>query len=413
MKIKTLVAGIAIALNLYGCADDGFAPDSSSDDNITVTNLLSAVPLNATTMQPTVLGTGVGYTMSPFDIRYHYNIPDSLTGAGTTIVIVTAPGSGDIASDLKVFNAKYNLPPCNFQKIDLAPKNAYIDPRNDWAIEIALDVEWAHAVAPRAKIVLVTAASSSLTDMMAALKVAVAQPGTVAVSMSWGALEFFSETTPLYDGFFARYPNIAFFAASGDDGNNGKNQMWPAASPYVTAVGGTTITKLGPVSQTNETSWGRGGGGASIYESMPFYQTNQLSTQPQLKLSSGKRAIPDVAYNADGKLSPVAVYTKNNWYAVGGTSAGAPQWAGIASLLAQNMQAKGKSFNQTLSFNNGFNNMLYQAKLDKGLKPGIFDIIFGNNNTGSTPCALCNATSGYDAVTGLGVPNVGNMLTYF
>lgn len=367
-------------------------------------------------------GTGIGGTLSPTDLRTHYNMPASspLGVANPTIAIVDAPGSGDIASDLNTFSAYYQLPLCNatnpcFQKIDLS-NGAAISQNNDWNIEIGLDVEWAHAMAPSANIVLVIAKSSSLADMMAAVQTAAAHPGVVAVSMSWGGREYSSETSSIYDGVFKSLQTssgIIFLASSGDTGNNGSNQIYPAASPFVTAVGGSSIKSVGylPPSSTSETAWIYGGGGPSIYETMPDYQSAFLAGSQVLTLNKGKRAIPDVAYDADPNASPVGVYSNGYWYAVGGTSAGAPQWGAILAQIANNRAQSGKSSLQSLvkSTPGGFNGLLYQAKLDS---TSFFDITVGSDNTGRRPCALCNASQGYDDVTGLGVPNVGNLMGF-
>jgi len=368
-------------------------------------------------------GTGISGTLSPTDLRTHYNMPASYPRslANPTIAIVDAPGSGDIASDLNTFSAYYRLPLCNsanpcFQKIDLS-NGAAIARGNDWNVEIGLDVEWAHAMAPSANIVLVVAKSSSLADMMAAVKTAASQPGVVAVSMSWGSREYSSETSSVYDGVFNSLQTasgIVFLASSGDTGDNGSNQLYPAASPFVTAVGGSSIKSVGylPPSSASEIAWVYGGGGASIYETMPAYQSAYLAGSQVLTLNKGKRAIPDVAYAADPNASPVGVYANGYWYAVGGTSAGAPQWGAILTQIANNRVQSGKSSLQSLvkSTPGGFNGLIYQAKLDSS---SFFDITVGSDNTGHKACALCNASQGYDDVTGLGVPNVGNLLAFF
>jgi subtilase family serine protease len=363
------------------------------------------------------IGNGIGSTLSPLDILSHYNIPPTLTGVNQVIAIVAAPGSGNIANDLNTFSAYYHLPLCNsanpcFQKIDLSNGKA-VSGSNDWADEIALDVEWAHAVAPAAKIDLIIAASSSATDLFAAVKTAAAQPGVVAVSMSWGATEYSTETSSTFDGLFAKNPSIVFLAAAGDSGNNGNNQIYPAASPYVTAVGGTSIKSLSLTSSSSEVAWSLGGGGASIYESMPLYQISYLGSSAALSLNHGRRAIPDVAYNADSSTSPVGVYANGNWYAVGGTSAGAPQWAGIVALLGQHLQQRGAALGTLVLGSSGFNNLIYQAKIMQSASSSFFDVTSGTNKTGHRACALCVAGPGYDDVTGLGVPNVGNFLGYF
>lgn len=365
-------------------------------------------------------GTGVGSTLSPADMIAHYSFPPSLTGAGQTIAIVDAPGSTNPAVDLNNFSSHYKLPLCNvanpcFSQIDLS-KGATVSAQNDWKYEVALDVQWSHALAPAAHILLVTAKSSSLTDMMAAVQAAAAQPGVAAISMSWGAIEFSAETSSAYDGVLKsiQASGIVLLASSGDSGDNGANQEWPAASPYVTSVGGTSITTVGYALPTvaTEVAWSLGGGGASIYEAMPGFQSAALAGTTVLSLDKTKRAIPDISYNADPNHSPVAMVVGNGWYAAGGTSAGSPQWAAITALLAQQRAVKNETTMQALVKSNasGFNGVIYQAKLDQ---TSFFDVTSGSDNTSRTTCALCVAGKGYDAVTGLGAPNVTNLLSFF
>jgi subtilase family serine protease len=405
----------SVSLLLQGCGG-GEVADAAAEP-VAVAQSHSSPVMTSSLAVSKWIGTGIGSTLSPADIRVHYNMPQSLTGAQQVIAIVAAPGSGNIASDLNTFSAYYHLPLCNtvnpcFQKIDLSNGKA-VSRSNDWATEIALDVEWAHAVAPAATIYLVVAASSSLTDMFAAVKKAASLPGVVAVSMSWGTTEFRTETSASFDGVFAGYPGVVFLAAAGDSGNNGSNQIYPAASPYVTAVGGTSIRSLALTSSDSEVAWSLSGGGASIFQAMPRYQVGYLGGSSLFALNNGKRAIPDVAYNADTMTSPVGIYVNGAWSAIGGTSAGAPQWAGIVALMAQNMQRKGTSLSTLVRGNSGFNNLIYQAKIIQSSSSSFFDVTSGTNKAGRGVCALCVAGPGYDDVTGLGVPNVGNFLGYF
>ena len=404
----------SVSLLLQGCGG-GEAVDPAAESVVVAQS--HSTPVATGSLAVKWVGTGIGSTLSPADIRAHYNMPSALTGAGQVIAIVAAPGSGNIASDLNTFSAYYHLPLCNtlnpcFQKIDLS-NGRTVSRNSDWASEIALDVEWAHAVAPAATIYLVVAASSSLTDMFVAVKKAAALPAVVAVSMSWGSTEFSAETSATFDGIFAGYPGVVFLAAAGDSGNNGSNQIYPAASQYVTAVGGTSIRSLALTSSSSEVAWSMGGGGASIFQAMPRYQVGYLGSSSLLALNHGKRAIPDVAYNADTMTSPVGVYVNGAWSAIGGTSAGAPQWAGIVALMAQNMQRKGTSLSTLVLGNSGFNNLIYQAKIIQNSSSSFFDVTSGTNKAGRGVCALCIAGPGYDDVTGLGVPNVGNFLGYF
>jgi len=411
-KVIALCMSAALVVFGAGCGGGG-----SNGVNISMSTS-NAVPLSFASLAGS---NGLYGSLSPANLKTHYNFPSQYTGVNQTIVIVDAPGSANVASDLNVFNGAYGLPLCNttnacFQLIDLS-NGAKVASNNDWAAEIALDTQWAHAMAPAAKIVLVQAKSSSLTDLLAALKVAVTQANVVAISMSWGATEFSSETSSIYDGFFKSYPNIAFFAAAGDSGNNGSNQIYPAASPYVTAVGGSSIRSLAlPMTATSEVAWAEGGGGPSIYEAMPSYQSSfMLATNDTqvLSLNKNKRAIPDVAYNADPNASPVVVYIKGAWYYIGGTSEGAPQWAAIVANLGQYLHSKGSSVATLLGANGGFNGVLHQTKLEQANSNSFFDVSVGSNDTSNKPCILCSASAGFNDVTGLGVPNVGNLFGHF
>jgi hypothetical protein len=340
----------------------------------------------------------------PSQIQQAYQVDQTgYNGSGQTIAIVDAYYDSTVTADLKAFSTKYNLPQLDgkldgttslqhgtFTQDDLSNKT--LSPRrDDWTLETALDVEWAHAMAPYANIVLVEAKSDHQdsktgepTDLLNAVQEGVNQGATV-VSMSWGVNEVSGETG--WDStFFATPANsgVTFVAASGD---NGAGTIWPSTSPYVVSVGGTTLklnTSSTMVSIASETGWGNGsrsffsggsGGGVSHYESQPSYQ-NGIVTQ-----SSTKRANPDVAYDADPNTG-FAVYNKGSWGVVGGTSAGTPQWAALVALADQ---ARGNSLGsvQTLS-------ALYGATDD------FNDITTGNNGYAAGP--------GYDLVTGLGTP---------
>jgi subtilase family serine protease len=140
------------------------------------------------------------------------------------------------------------------------------DPTNGWALETALDVEWAHALAPKANILLVEASSNLMSDLLTAVNYARNRPGVSAVSMSWGTGEFAGEAT--YDGFFttpAGHTGVTFLASTGDDGTPGG---YPAYSPNVVAVGGTTLRVNRAISSpdyVSEIGWTGSGGGVSQY----------------------------------------------------------------------------------------------------------------------------------------------------
>src|SRR5271157_475356 len=304
---------------------------------------------------PQVVSGPTGYT--PQQIQKAYGL-DQITfsggtvagnGAGQTIAIVSAYNDPNISSDLAAFDTQYGLSaPPSFTVDNLATTT---DP--GWALETSLDVEWAHAVAPGAAIVLVEAPSTSLSDMFNAVSYASNQPGVSVVSMSWGTTEFWGESS--YDSIFttpAGHTGVTFVAASGDSGA-WYGPMYPSVSPNVLAVGGTTLTLAAGSTYGSETGWSGSTGGFSgfdsnwwTYERAPSYQTATLQA---VGLNYGVRAVPDVSFNADPNTG-VAVYDsvpysgQSGWFPVpvGGTSAAAPAWAGLIAIANQGLSLVGK-----------------------------------------------------------------------
>lgn len=308
-----------------------------------------------------------GYNTS--QIRTAYNLPSS-GGLGVTIAIIDAFDTPNLLNDFMGFSSQFGLPDNstgNFLVHKMAPSMAT---NTGWAMETCLDVEWAHAIAPNATILLVEATSDSDSDLLLAIDYATSQTGVIAVSMSWGTNEFSQETSYSYESHFNK-PGITFFAASGDDG---LNLIWPAVSPNVVSVGGTTLNLSPNGTVISETAWSNSSGGSSSFESRPIFQTNFGLTYPN-------RAVPDVSYNGN-PATGVSVYN-GTWWTVGGTSAGAPQWAAIHAL--------------TFSATNA--NLYGKAKL-------AYSSYFRDITNGSSWAN--NATVGYDLVTGLGSPLTDN-----
>jgi subtilase family serine protease len=325
--------------------------------------------------------TPVGY--SPSQIRTAYGITG--TGAGQTIAIVDAYGSPTIANDLKTFCTQFGLSQAS---LTIAyPSGKVRQTSSGWALETSLDVEWAHAVAPGATILLVVAKSASLNDLLTAVDYA-AKHGACVVSMSWGGSEWSGETG--YDSHF-QMAGVTFVASSGD---SGAGAGWPAVSQYVTGVGGTSLTTQSNGTYISETAWSGSGGGPSAYVPVPAYQQSWHIT--------GTRETPDVALDAD-PYTGVAVYdsTKYNgmqgWFQVGGTSLGSPVWAGLIALANQ---AGGTFGGSSLSAN--LNTALYSIG-SSSYATDFHDITSGSNGY--------SATSGYDEVTGIGTPQAGTLVT--
>ena len=309
-----------------------------------------------------------GYT--PNQIKSAYNLPAS-GGEGITIAVIIAYHTANIKTYLQVFSQAYGLPLPDDSNFEVHKMATYVPSDAGWSMEACLDVEWAHAIAPNATILLVEAVSNNGIDLVDAINYATSRSDVDVVTMSWGTGEFSGEAS--YDYLFD-YSDIGFFAASGD---NGSVVMWPSVSSNVVAVGGTSLNIGASGIVTSETAWSGSGGGISLYEPIPSYQTNYGLTGP-------KRLVPDVSYNGDSTTG-VRVYYNSNWYIVGGTSAGSPQWAGIYAL--------GQSATHE--------NLYSKANI-------AYATYFRDITSGST--VKYNASAGYDYITGLGSPLTYNFL---
>ena len=266
--------------------------------------------------------------LAPATIQSVYSFPTSLaSGGGETIGIVDAYNDPNAESDLGVFSSTYGLPACTtangcFTQVDQTGGTSYPRTNAGWALEISLDVQWAHAIAPGARILLVEASSNSFANLLAAEEYAKAH--AQYVSNSWGGSEFSGETG--YDGDFVQ-SGVSFFVAAGD---SGLPANYPSASPNVISVGGTTLHFDSSGNFSGETGWSSGGGGCSAYETATSAQS-AFPTYAQVNCG-GARATPDVSLDADPS-SGVSVYDTTRyqgqvgWWTVGGTSASTPMWA--------------------------------------------------------------------------------------
>src|SRR6266567_3321454 len=326
---------------------------------------------NATT-SPTGLG--------PQDFWSAYNLPATTAGAGQTVAIVDAYDYATAENDLNVFSSQYGLPACTtangcFSKVN---QNGGSNVRryrssSGWALEAALDIETAHGVCPSCKIVLVEAQSNSFANLSTAEDTA-ASLGNV-ISNSYGGSEFSSETSSSYDGHF-NHPGIAITVSSGD---GGYGVEYPAASQYVTAVGGTTLNINSSNQRTSETVWSGAGSGCSAYEPKPSWQTDS---------GCAHRTVADVSADADPNTGASVYDTtryqgQSGWFQVGGTSISAPLIGAVYALGTSNVTYGSYPYAHTSS---------------------LFDVTFGSNGSCS-PSYLCTAGSGYDGPTGLGTPN--------
>lgn len=240
------------------------------------------------------------------------------TGGAKAIAIVSAYDNPDAKTDLETFSQKFGLAAADFTQVYADGKQPPNDP-GGWSLEEALDIEWAHAMAPKAKIYLVEAASDSMSDLLTAESVAsklVAKAGGGEVSNSWGGAEFAGELS--YDKYF-KMKRVVYFASAADP------PSYPATSPYVVSAGGTTVDRDSKGDFTGESPCCTGG--PSPYEPRPAYQ-NIIK-----KIVGAHRGTPDLSFDA-GIQSPVSVYDADGgygWVVLAGTSVSAPSLAGIVN----------------------------------------------------------------------------------
>jgi subtilase family serine protease len=388
----------------------------------------------------------------PQNIRTAYGMNPLLkagyTGAGETIVIIESYGSPTLAADLHQFDSDFGIPDPPSLKI-LAPLGTgpddltQPDPQG-WAFETSLDVEWAHAMAPGASIVVLTSpvdeteGVQGLPEFLALEQYALDHHLGHIISQSWAATEntlFPNAAGPagpaVIAGFEALYARaaqeqISVLVSAGDNGSENTKVYdeatgtsasfytfptvnFPASSPLATSVGGTTLYLDASGNYQSETVWddvstgaGAGGGGVSEIFPIPAYQQQALSPRARAILG-GHRGVPDISYNADDYSSSILVYTSFlapsqgsaavGYYLIGGTSEGAPQWAGIVADLNQYAHAP-----------LGFLNPKLYALGGAGLFPAFgHDVTTGNNGYDGVPGY--KATVGWDPATGWGTPN--------
>jgi hypothetical protein len=353
---------------------------------------LSVLPaLHQTAIEPSIDVRALA-GLTPAMIRHAYgfdaanvaNTPGD--GSGQTIAIVTAFADPYIKSDLRRFDAAFGLPEPPSFRVATA---TYATTDANWSMETALDVQWAHAIAPGANLLLVQAGSDSLYDMLNAVDYARRQPGVSVVSMSWGAPEFIGQTR--YDGVFHTpfgHAPVAFVAASGDFGAAG-GVDWPASSPNVLAVGGTKLTLDASGNYVSESAWSGSGGGYS-----QFY--SDISVHGDT-ITIGPRSVPDVSYAADPG-SGFLVYNsvpdakgRAGWFTVGGTSAGAPQWAGLVAIADE-----ARAANNVAPIGN------VRAAVSQMSSSAFNDVSTGSNGFA--------AAKGFDLATGVGSPKAASVI---
>lgn len=395
--VATAVAARMIAVSASpGHRHEGivFVPDSSIEHDGDrgarahtnhVIHLRSAVPSGPSGETPASL---LPYYLPAYTINNNPN-----PGSGV-IAIVDAYDYPTALGDFNAFARQFGLPVETSASATAASNQVfqvvYANGRRPsgncgWNQEEALDIEWAHAVAPKAKIVLIEAGSSSFNDLLKAVDAANAlqRSGNVSnmqVSMSWGGSEFAAETS--YDSHFSN-ATIGYFAASGDTGGL---VSYPSSSPDVIAAGGTSLIFTNGVI-TGENGWSGSGGGASRYE--PNVSQGAISS-----IVGTQRGVPDLSFDAD-PATGVSVYDStrcqglSGWLVFGGTSVASPSLAGVLNVITATSGGLGNGVLATM-YNSYANNSNYAAD--------FHDVVSGTAGSFS-------AKTGWDFVTGLGSNN--------
>jgi kumamolisin len=315
-----------------------------------VSNPLSGCPINGSTQNP--------------------------TGGSGVIVIVDAYDYPSAANDLSTFSTTFGLPQANFSVQYASGRKPSNGCSSGWQGEESLDIQWAHAMAPNAQIVLMEASSASNSALYQAVTAAnsyiAAHGGKGEVSMSWGGSETSNESSS--DHYFTQ-SGVVYFASSGDS----PGVIYPSSSVNVVSAGGTQVNRSGG-NYTNQTAWSDGGGGDSRYESRPSFQ-NAIQS-----IVGSHRGTPDLSFDSSGG-SPVAVYNSNcygGWLEVYGTSVASPSLAGIINNAGQ-FKASSSAENTLMYSNLGYSSY------------------FTDVTSGS--CGTHSATTGWDFCTGIGVDN--------
>ena len=359
---------------VYHRAVCGHGPDAAGTARChahVITDARGAIrPGKAATANLLVAPSGYG----PADLRGAYKI--AATGsAATTVAIVDAYGYPNAERDLGIYRSQYGLPACTtangcFRKVNQNGGTTYPALNVGWAQETALDLEMVSAMCPNCHILLVQASTASYSALATAVNTA-ARLGAHAISNSYGG----GEAGSTYYESAYNHPGVAITVSSGDDGYGVE---FPASSPHVTAVGGTTLKRASNLRGWSESVWNGAGSGCSTLYGKPTWQTDGLCL---------RRTVADVAAVADPNTG-VAVYgpttsTASGWMIFGGTSVAAPIIAGIYGVNGRAVSYGHDPYNH---------------------KAALFDVKSGTNGLcGGT--YLCTGGLSYDGPTGLGTPN--------
>jgi subtilase family serine protease len=338
------------------------------------TNLTPAIQ-PATT--PHAIPAGFGY--GPSQLQSAYNLPSSTAGSGQTVAIIDSYDYPTAAADLATYRSAAGLPACGTGCFSKVNQNGAASPlpasagTTGWDVEEALDIDMVSAICPLCHIILVEANSPSTANLGTAVNSAVSL-GAKFVSNSYGGSE--SSSDPTFDTQYYNHPGVAVTASAGDDGFGVE---YPAASKFVTAVGGTSLSTSTNARGWNETVWSGSGSGCSADDAKPTWQTDT---------GCARRTNNDVSAVADPNTG-VAIYNSfsaGGWNEVGGTSASSP-------IIASTYALAGAPAAGT-----------YPSSYLYAHPSNFYDVTSGSDGTCS-PAYLCTGEVGYDGPTGLGTPH--------
>ncbi len=321
--------------------------------------------------------TPAGY--GPSDLQSAYALPSATAGAGRTVAIVDAFNDPNAASDLAVYRSQFGLPACTaasgcFRQVNQTGGTSLPRANRGWAEEESLDVDMVSAICPLCHIILVEATSATTKNLGTAVNTAVSL-GATSVSNSYGGGETSTEAST--DASFYNHPGVAVTASSGD---SGFGPEYPAASQFVTAVGGTSLTRASNARGWSETAWSGAGSGCSSFEAKPSWQTDT---------GCAHRTIADVSAVADPNTGVTVYDTEGGdpgFEVFGGTSVASPIIASVFALAGTPTAGT------------------YPSSYPYSHTTSLNDVTSGSNGTCS-PSYLCTAGPGYDGPTGLGTPN--------
>ena len=358
--------------------------------------------------QPLATGSGPGGGLTPSDIKTAYNLAGvSQTGVGQTLALFELDGYK--AADITAYEVKFGLPAVPLQNVLV---DGYSGASGSGAGEVTLDIELQAALAPGAAKILVYEGPNSSAGVVDTYTKIATDNLAKSISTSWGTAEN-SAAASTRNAENTAFQQMAaqgqsIFAASGDSGayDNGSTLSVddPASQPYMTGVGGTSLTTSGAGgAYSSEKTWnggtisaGGGGGGISTVWAIPSYQSGVAGSAAS-KGSTTMRNVPDVSLDADPNTG-YAIYFGGQWVVYGGTSCAAPLWSAFTALVNQQRAANGQG---TLGF---ANTLLYSTAQSANYTADFHDIADGSTNL------FYPAVTGYDDATGLGTFNGANLL---